>query len=146
VDDFVKFGAENLEKYYQSNPSLVFQRGFPNLFELSTGILEGAFHLGCSRVEIEVCQGWHVVKGDFDWLSENLTNSETFFFSKMMPFPELDVNSVHFEFYLPIFCKHVLIFMNSVLCQVKGEVTLDSDFYKTLTSIPAGWRALAFKL
>jgi hypothetical protein len=137
---------EKLKNHYQVNPSLVFRRGSPNLFELSTVILEGALCLGCSRIEIEIFQEWHVIKGNYDWLSENPSRSEDYFFFSMTAFPELDVNSLHWEFYLPIYCKDTFIARNNEIRSIHGGTEIPEKLKQILLNVPSNWRTLAFQL
>lgn len=79
MDELVKLSIDDLRNKYLSNPSLIFRRGVANEFELSMAIAEGSLHLGCSRVEVEKFQNWHIVKGNHDWICENRTKSYKFF-------------------------------------------------------------------
>jgi hypothetical protein len=137
---------ETIKTHFQLNPALAFQRGSPNLFELSTAILEGAMRLGCTRAEIEIFQEWHVVKGDYDWLSENPSRSEDHFFFSMTAFPALDINSLHWEFHLPIYCKDTLIAKNNEIRSMHGSSEIPEKLNQILLNVPSNWRTLAFQL
>ncbi len=146
MNELTKIDVNDVRAKYLSNPSFVFRRGIPNLFELSMAIAEGAFYLGCSKVEIEVFKDWQIVKGNHDWICENPVKSEIFFFDHLVPFPELDINSAHWEFYLSVYCVCILTAKDEIITVIKENEYIALEINQALESVPIGWRAVAFKL